>query len=130
MSGDTIRDGSGYSRWQARIPQTWMAEPRILALSDSAFRVWVALWSYADGGGTNAFPCYRTLGELTGRSRRSVFRAIAELQRTHEPDVDGKPGRQLWTGPLMTKTRRHGPDGEQKSNAWTLVDPTTVRPVG
>ena len=113
---DVLIDGTGRGP-EARIPRAWMEAPRVLALSDAAYRVWVALWSYADGNtGENAFPSVRTLGRVTGKSRRAVFRAIAELVSEEE-----------WTGPLLTKERRHGEKGEQRSNRLTLMDPTRIR---
>lgn len=117
-AGDILTNGSGRSP-EARIPREWMECERVLALSDAAFRIWVALWSYADGAtGQNAFPSVRTLGRVTGRGRRAVFRSIAELSSS-----DG------WSGPLLTKEARRGKGGERRSNLLTLVNPLTVRPV-
>ena len=43
-------------------------------------RVWIVLWSYADGQTQLAYPSLETLTGETGMSRRTLFRTLARLR--------------------------------------------------
>lgn len=74
-------DGSGRGP-EARIPRKWMRADCVVTLSDNAYRVWVALWSFADSQtGRSCYPSIARLCAVTGKSRATLYRATAELEK-------------------------------------------------
>lgn len=82
------------------------------ALGGSAAVVLAALWSWANVGGV-AWPCAESIARRAGKSRRTVFRALAQLEGA------GLVVRQV---PPLRARRRH-----RESNTYQLA-PVTLPP--
>lgn len=74
-----------------------LAHPVMQALPDRAFRLYVALTTYAKAGRGSVWPKRATIAELLGWSVRTVRRALAELvergivERVYDLDRNGVP---------------------------------------
>ena len=98
-------DGSGRGP-EARIPRAWMKARPVSDLSDNGYRVWVALWSFADSQtGRSCYPSVRTLCDVTGKGRSTIYRGTQELEASG----------------LVVKVRNG-----RTSTDYTLTDPSKV----
>lgn len=87
---------------EARIPRPWLTHSKVIGLSESSFRLWVLLWSYAHHESKTAFPSTARLCKEMGKSERVLYRALAQLEKTG----------------LLTRTR-----GGRGTTTYTLQDP-------
>lgn len=65
--------------WQTRIPKSYWKWFEIAGISARARLVLIAIKTFADKDGGNAWPAVRTLSSMTGLSAKTVHRAISEL---------------------------------------------------
>lgn len=88
---------------EARIPRPWLTHRKVIGLSESSFRLWVLLWSYAHHESHTAFPSTARLCKEMGKSERVLYRALAQLEEVG----------------LLTRTR-----GGRSTTTYTLQDPS------
>lgn len=72
---------------------TWWRALRASSLTPTARHVALAIATYMDADGGGAWPSMATLSDDTGRSRRTVARAVQELEQAGYLDVSSGGGR-------------------------------------
>ena len=108
MSRDTVSD-KGTKPHYAIVYCEDLSSEQVRNLGDVAFRVWVTLKAEAftdKGFGVVT----ELLGNYTGRSRRTIQRALAELK----------------SAGLAKSHPIHNNKGEQQGNHWTVIQPRCV----
>lgn len=87
----------------------WWRELRVSSVSATARHVALAISTYMDAGGGNAHPSMVTLANDTGRSRRTVARAVDELLRAGLLEVSSGGGRREDGGYFSNRYRASFP---------------------
>lgn len=109
MSGDRYTEKSKKPKY-AVIWREDLAAPEVLALKPAAFRCWVTLRSHIfteDGYRV----CHELLHDFTGYDRRTIQRALAELEEA---------------GLLDKGYRKKNGSTKQDGNHWVLKEPPSV----
>ena len=78
---------------EARIPRPWLTHKTVKGLSESSFRLWVLLWSYAHWETHTAFPSANRLKDEIGKSPRQLYRALSDLEQAGLLTRKKEPGR-------------------------------------
>ncbi len=105
-----VEDDSKSSKiYYARIYRWDLASPEVRSLTPCAFHVWVILKAHVFTGGGYSVS-YEALQDFTGRGRRTVQRAIDELENAE----------------MLSKHYRNDKKGDQMPNLWKLHDPPSV----